>query len=67
MMLMEYRAWLEQQVASYTDAVHRHRGVGTYQNNLPEWQHRADALRDALTELDRMRRANGAASLSGKI
>lgn len=57
-MMMEYRDWLERRVAFYTDAMHRHSGVGTYQSNLPEWQHRADALRDALAEFDRMRGAN---------
>ncbi|MBV9758458.1 MAG: hypothetical protein JO047_15530 [Alphaproteobacteria bacterium] len=56
--MTDYRSWLEGRVAFYTDAVHRHCGVGPYQGNLPEWQHRADALRDALAEFDRMRGAN---------
>ena len=63
--MMEYRAWLEGRVAFYTDAVHRHRGVGIYQGSLPEWQDRADALREALAEFDRMRGANTPAMLVG--
>jgi len=58
---MEFRAWLEGRVAFYADAAHRHRGVGFYQGNLPEWQHRAHALREALAEFDRMRGANAPA------
>lgn len=66
MIMMEYRAWLEERVASYTDAVHRNRGVGVYQRNLPEWQHRAEALSEALAEFDRMRGGNGPAALAGR-
>ena len=56
--MMEYRAWLEGRVAHYADAVHRHRGVGIYQGNLPLWQLKADTLHEALVEFDRMRGAN---------
>jgi hypothetical protein len=61
--MMEYRTWLEDRVAFYVDAVHRHRGVGIYQGNLPVWQLKADTLREALAEFDRMRGANTPALL----
>lgn len=62
-MMTEYRSWLEARLAFYADAVRRHSGVGTYQNNLAVWQHSADALRDALAEFDRLHGANGAGLL----
>jgi hypothetical protein len=56
--MLEYRAWLEERVAFYAEAVRRHRGVGCYQDSIPAWQLKADTLREALAEFDRMRGAN---------
>jgi hypothetical protein len=61
--MLEYRAWLEERVAFYAEAVRRHRGVNCYQDSVTVWQLKVEALREALAEFDRLRGADTPALL----